>query len=295
MGLTTYNVRTTDGRTLCVCEGGAKVGPVVFYLHGTPLCGRLYEPHEEDAKRRGLRLIGYDRPGYGGSTPRPGRAIGDAAADVAAIADHLGVERFGVWGISGGGPHALACAALIPRRAIAVVALASPAPYPAEGLNWLAATGASNVAEFQASMKGPEATESFLAPLREAYFGPDPSASDAALESLLTPVDRAAYTGPLRKFLYEAGRYGLAPGVAGWRDDDLAFVRPWGFDVAHIRVPITIWQGRHDLFVPYAHGKWLADHIQHAVQNLSDEDGHLTLYQRRIPQVHSWLASYIRR
>jgi pimeloyl-ACP methyl ester carboxylesterase len=295
MAARTYTVRTTDDRSLCVSEGGAKAGPVVFYLHGTPLSGRLYGPHEEDAQRRGLRLVGYDRPGYGGSTPRPGRTISDAAADVVAIADHLGVERFGVWGISGGGPHALACAALIPRRAIAVAALASPAPYPAEGLNWLASTGEANVAEFQASMKGTEATEAFLAPLRAAYMGPDPRAVDAGMESLLTPADRAAYAGPLRTFLYESGRYGLAPGVAGWRDDDIAFVRPWGFDVAGIRIPITIWQGRQDLFVPYAHGKWLAEHIPHAVQNLSDEDGHLTLYQRRVPQVHSWLATYIRR
>ena len=291
----TFVVRTRDGHSLSVVEGGAKVGPVVFYLHGTPMSGRLHAPHEEDAARRGFRLIGFDRPGYGGSTARPGRSIGDAATDVLAVADHLGVERFGVWGISGGGPHALACGALIPRRAIAVAALAAPAPYPAEGLNWLASTGEANVAEFEASRKGPEATEAFLSPLRAAYLGPDPKVVDASMETLLSPIDRAVFTGALRTFLYESARAGLEPGVAGWRDDDLAFVRPWGFDVSALRVPTMLWQGRADLFVPYAHGKWLADHIPHAVQNLSDEDGHLTLYERRIPSVHSWLGTYLQR
>lgn len=288
-------VRTRDGRVLAVTEGGARSGPVVFYLHGTPMSGELYGPHEQDAARRGFRLISFDRAGYGGSTPRPGRAIGDVAGDVAGIADQLGVERFAVWGISGGGPHALACGALLPKRAIAVAALASPAPYPADGLNWLASTGEANVQEFQASLKGPEALEAFLAPLREGYVHGDPRAADAELESLLSPTDRAVFTGPLRTFLYESARRGLTPGVAGWRDDDLAFVRPWGFDLSAIRVPTLLWQGRADLFVPYAHGKWIADHIEHAVKNLSDEDGHLTLYERRIPAVHSWIASYLRR
>lgn len=291
----TFNVTTRDGRTLCVTAGGARSGPVVFYLHGTPLSGHLYAPHEQDAAHRGIRLVGYDRPGYGGSTAKPGRSIADAAGDVAAIADHLGVERFGVWGISGGGPHALACAALLPRRAIAVASLASPAPYPAEGLDWLKSTGEANVQEFQASMKGPEALDAFLAPLRASYVGTDANAALADLETLLTPVDRAVFTGTLRAFLLESTRYGLGPGTAGWRDDDLAFVHPWGFELSTIHVPLNLWQGRQDLFVPYAHGKWLAERLPYAVQNLSDEDGHLTLYEHRIPSVHSWLMTYLRR
>lgn len=295
MPATTYRIRTPDGRTLRVVEGGLRKGPVVFALLGTPLGGDLYPPHEHDALDRGLRLVGYDRPGYGGSTPAPGRSVAQAATDVATIADHLGAERFGVWGISGGGPHALACGALLPRRAVAVAALASPAPYPAEGLDWLAATGEANVREFHASFEGPEALEAFLAPERASYLGPESAQADQSFDSLLSAADRQAFSGALRTYILGSTRAALAPGVAGWRDDDLAFVRPWGFDVGAIRVPVTIWQGRQDLFVPYGHGKWLADRIGHSVKNLTDEDGHFTLYQRRIPLVHSWLASYLRR
>ncbi|MGI0055180.1 MAG: alpha/beta fold hydrolase [Thermoplasmata archaeon] len=289
------SIRAPDGGTLVVTEGGARTGPLVFALHGTPMSGQLYAPHAEDARRRGIRLVSYDRPGYGGSTARPGRSIASAASDVAAIADELGAERFGVWGISGGGPHALACGALLPKRTVAVVALASPAPYPAEGLDWLKGQGESNVAEFHASMKGGDALEQFLRPAREAYFSSDPDAVLREMETLLSPVDRAVFTGELRAHLSESARRGLRPGVAGWRDDDLAFVRPWGFDVKEVHVPVTLWQGKEDLFVPYAQGRWLGDRIEHAVKNLTDEDGHLTLYQHRIPSVHSWLMSYLRR
>lgn len=295
MPLRSYAVTTTDGRALRVYETGDPRGPAVFYLHGTPVSGRPYGPHEQDAIRRGLRLIGYDRPGYGGSTPQPGRTVGSVAKDVAAIADHLRIERFGVWGISGGGPHALACGALLGRRAVAVAALASPAPYPADGLDWMRSMGQSNLEEFQASLKGPEALDPLLTAARDLFLGPDLAPIDASFDTLLSKVDRAAYEGGLRSFLLEAGREGLAPGVAGWRDDDLAFVRPWGFAVQDVRVPVTLWQGRQDLFVPYAHGKWLAEHISHSIQNLTEDDGHLTLYQQRIPLVHSWLRTYLGR
>ncbi len=287
-------VTAADGRELRISEGGARSGPVVFVLHGTPMSGSLYPAHAADAAKRGMRLVGYDRPGYGGSTVHPGRTIADAAADVRAIADDLGVEQFGVWGISGGGPHALACAALLPKRAVAVAALASPAPYPAPGIDWMAGTGEANVAEFRASMEGPEALEGFLAPLREAYFAPNDDRLLRDLESLLSPVDKAVFQtiGP---YLTAGARRGLAPGVAGWRDDDLAFVRPWGFSPEEIRSPVALWQGKHDLFVPFAHGQWLCSRIPHAAQNLTEEDGHLTLYQNRIPSVHSWLATHLGR
>ncbi len=291
----TYPVRTTDGRTLSVREVGAPHGPVVFVLHGTPMSNRLYAPHVEDARRRGIRLIAYDRPGYGGSTPRPGRTIADAADDVRTIADQLGVDRFGVWGISGGGPHALACGAKLSGRARAVVALASPAPYDAKGLDYLADTGEANIEETRASLLGAEALEAVIGPQRESYVRGDRAATDAAMATLLSPVDRAVYFGGLGEYLFDGARAGLVPGVAGWRDDDIAFVRPWGFAPKEIRVPVTLWQGRQDRFVPYSHGKWLGEEIGHAVRNLSDEDGHLTLYEHRIPSVHSWLLTYLGR
>src|SRR5690348_5574117 len=139
-----------DGRTLRVHEAGAAEGPVVLVHQGTPMSGRLYEPHMRDAEKRGIRLLAYDRPGYGGSSPAPDRSVADAAADSAALADALGIERFAVWGISGGGPHALACAAQLPDRVVATASLASVAPIDAEGLDWLAGMGEMNLEEFAA-------------------------------------------------------------------------------------------------------------------------------------------------
>src|SRR5919109_1263991 len=149
-----HRIESPDDRVLAAVEGGDPNGPAVVVHNGTPMSRLLYAPHVADAKARGLRLIGYDRPGYGGSTPQPGRVVADAAADVAAIADALGIDRFGTWGISGGGPHALACAALLPDRVVAAASLAGVAPYDAKDLDWLAGMGEANVQEFALTLQG---------------------------------------------------------------------------------------------------------------------------------------------
>src|SRR5262249_35745471 len=125
---TMRDVTTPDGRTLRVHEAGPADGPTVLVHQGTPMSGILYAAHAGNAEEHGIRLLACDRPGYGGSTPAPGRSVADVATDVRAVADQLGVGRFAVWGISGGGPHALACAALLPDRVVAVGSLASVAP-----------------------------------------------------------------------------------------------------------------------------------------------------------------------
>ena len=125
--------------------------------HGTPSSGLLYDVHAALAADQGIRLIGYDRPGYGGSTRAPGRRVVDCVADVHAIADGLGLDRFATWGISGGGPHALACAALCDERLVATASLAAVAPYEADGLDWLEGMGESNHAEFGKVLDGEDA------------------------------------------------------------------------------------------------------------------------------------------
>src|SRR5579864_6011560 len=160
------DISVSDGRRLRIHEAGAADGPLVLVQQGTPMSGLLFESHVRDAEQRGLRLVAYDRPGYGGSTPAPRRSVADAAADVDAIADALDVERLAVWGISGGGPHALACAALLPDRVVAAAALGSIAPYEAEGLDWYAGMGETNVNEFGAAAAGEQALEDYLRPTR---------------------------------------------------------------------------------------------------------------------------------
>src|SRR3954447_14935280 len=161
------SVTTPDGRTLTVREGGDPHGFPVLSMSGTPGSSMLYEPHVRDASERGIRLFSYDRPGYGASTRQEGRRVADCAADIAAVCDALGVERFCVWGISGGGPHALAAAALLPDRVVAGAALASLAPYDAEGLDFFEGMGEQNVEELAVIFEGEEAHRAMIEKLRD--------------------------------------------------------------------------------------------------------------------------------
>jgi pimeloyl-ACP methyl ester carboxylesterase len=283
------SVTTPDGRTLTVREGGAPQGFPVLAISGTPGSSTLYPPHVRDAGEQGIRLFSYDRPGYGGSSRHQGRTVADCAADIAAVADALGVERFCVWGISGGGPHALAAAALLPDRVIAVAALASVAPYDAEGLDFLEGMGEQNVEEFGKIFEGEEVHRAAAEKQREELLSATPEQLVELWQTLLGPSDREVATGALAAFLLDHIRAGIGSSGDGWIDDDLAFVSPWGFDLASIRVPVQLWQGEQDRFVPYGHGVWLAGHIPGVDARLTAEDGHLTLAERRVPQVHRWL------
>jgi pimeloyl-ACP methyl ester carboxylesterase len=282
-------VTLADGRELAVWEGGDPGGRAVMVHHGTPMAGLLYEPHTRDAREQGIRLVSYSRPGYGSSTASPGRTVGDAAADVAELADALGIDRFGTWGISGGGPHALACAALLPDRVVAAASLAGVTPYGLEDFNYLAGMGEDNVVEFTTALEGSKPLRALLEPQREALLAGGEAAFTELFASLLSPVDRAAYSGELAAYMFRVDEVGLEHGVEGWLDDDLAFVAPWGFDVADIRVPTLVWQGLEDRFVPSAHGEWLAAHVPGAEARIRSDDGHLTIIERRVPEVHAWL------
>jgi pimeloyl-ACP methyl ester carboxylesterase len=286
-------VTTPSGRALRVHTAGDPAHPCVFVLHGSPSSGMLYPPNVEDAAAHGLRLVSYDRPGYGGSTSHPGRTVGDAAADVLAIADHLGADRFAVWGHSGGGPHALGCAALLGDRAAACAALSGPAPWGAEGLDWTAGMGEGNVEDFTLAVAGGPAYDARLVEIREELLSADEHGVFEAMQTLLTPVDRAELTGEVAAFLAAATAEGLAPGVEGMRGDDQAFVQPWGFDLAAIPGPLRIYHGHHDRFVPVSHGEWLAAQIPAAEAHISADEGHLTLYTRGARECHAWFAELL--
>jgi pimeloyl-ACP methyl ester carboxylesterase len=288
-----HRIETPDGRVLAVMEGGNRSGRAVFVHHGTPMSRLLYGPNVADAEARGLRVIGYDRPGYGDSKPQPGRTVADAASDVATIADALGIDRFATWGISGGGPHALACAALLPERVVGAASLAGAAPYDAEGLDFVDGMGEGNVKEFGLILEGREKLEPFLRAERDALLAAGREGLAEGMRTLLSPVDAAAFTGETAEFLFESLRVGSAEHIDGWLDDDLAFVKPWGCSVEQISVPVLLWQGAEDRFVPLAHGEWLASRIPTCQAHLSPEDGHITLLVRRVGAVHEWLAAAV--
>jgi pimeloyl-ACP methyl ester carboxylesterase len=286
------SVTNPCGRELLVQEGGDPDGRAVLVQLGTPGSRVMYGPHLLDAAERGIRLIAYDRPGYGGSTAHPGRSIADCAADVRTVIDALGIDYCAVWGISGGGPHALACAGLMADRVVAAATLASPAPFDAEGLDYFADTGQENVEDDRLILSDPEAARAKLAHDRLEFFERSPSGAAASHPTLFSPVDAAVMTGELGEYLSRRNRIGLAPGIEGWWDDSVAFLRPWGFSIDAIETPVMVWQGRHDQMVPFAHGEWLARHLPNADPHLSDDDGHMTLVQNRVPAVHAWLLDH---
>src|ERR1022692_4655862 len=269
-------VRTADGRTLAVEEAGDLDGRPVLVHMGTPNSRRLYGRNAADAPARALRLVSYDRPGYGGSAPQPGRTIADCAGDVRAICASLGIDRLAMWGISGGGPHVLACAALLPDLVTAAASLASPAPYGAEGLDWYAGMGQDNVDDFRLLHTDEDAARVKLEKDRVELLGAPAGDLAEGMKSLLSPTDAAVLTGELAGYLAYSLQEGLAPGGQGWWDDGLAEAGPWGFELAQISVPVLLLHGRQDLFVPFAHGQWLAAHIPGVEARLLDDDGHLT-------------------
>jgi pimeloyl-ACP methyl ester carboxylesterase len=285
-------IGTADGRSLTVYDAGDPSGRPVLYHHGTPSSGMPFDEHVALAREQGIRLVSYDRAGYGESTRKPGRAVSDVVRDVDTIADALGLERFATWGISGGGPHALATAAGLPDRVVAVAAAASIAPPDRPDIDLIEGMGEGNVVEFGLAQQGEEA----LRPALERDFaemrGLDLPEFVEAMRPFLSDVDAAALDGELGAYLLDGFRRSLSRSVDGWIDDDLAFTRPWGFDLEAIRAPTLVVQGRQDLMVPWAHGEWLARNLPSAAAWLREEEGHLTLFVNVVPQIHEWLLAH---
>ena len=289
-----HRVVTSDGRALQVLERGDGHGHPVLVHNGTPNSRLMSERDVARAKQQGIRLISYDRPGYGDSTPQPERTVADCASDVRAIAAALGLERLAVWGISGGGPHAIACAALLPDLVPAVAVLAACAPWDAPGLDYFAGMGELNVEDMQLSLSDPGAARAKCEQDRLEMLELTPDMLSDYLRTLLAPVDAEVLTGELSQYLIDATRSGLAPGSEGWWEDDVALLSPWGFELASIRTPVLLLHGRQDRFVPFAHGEWLANHIPGVQAELTDDDGHLTLTDRHLDDVHAWLLERLR-
>jgi pimeloyl-ACP methyl ester carboxylesterase len=281
----TQSIQAPDGRQLEVVSAGPDNGRCFLFHSGTPSAAGAYPPLVEELAKRDLRFVTFSRPGYAGSSAMAGRAVGDVVTDVQAILDALKIGSFFCAGQSGGGPHALACAALLADRVIATATLAGVAPWPAEGLDWLAGMGPENLEEFGASIKGRNALEPYLEHEAAGLRDVQPGDVAASLGGLVSDVDKAALSGTYAEFMAGSFRRAVSTGIAGWRDDDLAFVKHWGFDLPSIQSPVAIWQGGADRMVPMAHGAWLAAHIPGAEQHLLPDEGHLSLALNKIGDV----------
>jgi pimeloyl-ACP methyl ester carboxylesterase len=278
-------VPLADGRSLETLVQGASDGTLLVFHHGSPGAAQPFEPFHRAAAERGIVLAFVSRAGFGGSSRHEGRTVASAAADAAALADHLGHDRFLTAGWSGGGPHALACAALLPDRVQAAASIAGVAPYDAEGLDWTAGMGEDNRIEYPLAARDPDALLEWMAPHVEAMSRIEADEIVQELRSLMSAVDAAEVTGEFGDALAASYRAAFRHGPWGWFDDDLAFVGDWGFDVTTIGVPVSIWHGRQDLFVPISHGEWLAAHIHGARVHLRPEDGHVSLAVGEIGEI----------
>jgi len=275
---------TPDGRSVEFMTAGDIAGDTVVYIHGTPGSGLLMSSFSEMAVARGLFLIGITRAGYGGSTRRAARSVADFVDDVRCVLDHLGRGSYVAIGWSGGGPHAIACAAVDPQCRQAI-SLAGVAPV-VDDFDWTEGMGPENVEEFaRAREGGPEYEESMAQAATELAA----MTADTIIEvfgGLISPVDAASMSDPaVRASMAESLAYGVSAGPGGFIDDDQAFLRDWGFNLRDITTPVTLFYGDEDLMVPATHGHYLAKTLPNVTAHHLAPEGHISIPLNFLPEI----------
>lgn len=279
-----HRVTLDDGRRVEVRAVGPDNAQAVLFLPGTPTAATEFRFLEGPAAARGLQVVSLSRPGYGSSTRRPGRRVVDVVGDVDQVLRHLEIDRCLVLGWSGGGPHALACAARLPQ-ASAVATIASGASLRAADLDWADGMTESNVVGFEAALAGEESLRLLLERDRSGMLAATAEDLQPVIASGLAPVDRRHLTATFVADLHASTHAALRDGVEGWCDDVLALAGDWGFDLDEIVIPTQVWHGSDDLLVPIAHGRWLTSRLSHADLHLLDDAGHVSLVVGRMPEV----------
>src|SRR5487761_667149 len=280
---------SADGRRAAFSCYGPASGRRVLFHYGSPGTRHLGPRMAEVVERQGVQLLVQDRPGYGASTRWPCRRIADVVEDVAVLVDMHGWERFAVWGGSGGGPHALACASFLADRVERCASVVGPAPYGADDLDWLEGMSAGNVVEFTRALEGEEAYRPLVERLaRQAVQAARAGEVSIPSDYELPEADLAA----LRSRLNDPGHLertiaAHTDGVDGWIDDCMAMTRPWGFDPASIQAPVSIWYGPDDVLCPRSHAEWLLSRIPGSERHELPH-GHM-LEADELDSIYSWL------
>ena len=284
-----------DGRTLDVLVGGDSTSDIALVCHhGTPSDSTLWVDWHQDALVRKLRLVSVTRPGYAASDRKPGRSVSCVAKDVSDVLDALGIDTFLTIGWSGGGPHALACAALLPERCIAVSVLAGVGPHGEPDLDSLSDMGPENIEHKKIAIQGEGPLREWAKVNAAAWFTIADEDLAAALGGLVPEIDVYALNEQGQAKIWASSiRRCLQNGIDGYIDDSLVFCKYWGFKPADIRSPVTIWQGDLDLMVPFTHGQWLIKHIPNAKGMLEIGHGHISLIADKKQDIIDDLVSEI--
>jgi pimeloyl-ACP methyl ester carboxylesterase len=278
------------GRPVAYCVYGPSAEGRVVFEYGTPGTRRLSPQQQSAVTRAGVQLLVIDRPGYGESGRLAGRRIVDVVQDVQTVTDLLGWEDFCVWGGSGGGPHALACAALLGERVLRCASVVGAAPFDAADVDWFAGMSQGNIQEFELAIRGESAYRPLVQELAEHAVAAAERGQVQVADDYHLP---AADVEALRARTAEDGYHervfaAYARGIDGWVDDSIALVQPWGFDLVDIARPVSVWFGLDDVLSPRAHGEYLARAIPHAEIGLLPSGGHI-LTDRDLDDVYAWL------
>jgi pimeloyl-ACP methyl ester carboxylesterase len=290
------DVQMRDGRVVEVLLAGHAGGSPLLLHHGTPMAAAPQPAFDRAAVAGGFRVISFSRPGYGASSGLPSRQVADVAGDAREVLDALGVRRFVTAGLAGGGPYALACAALMPDRCAGAAALGCVAPFDAAGLDWFAGMSDERVEEIEIAVRdAPRYGEMLGAQVDRLLDATSPDQLAAAMAGRLADPDRRAIRRRLAAGMFATMQLAFLGGAGGWLADELAMLRPWGFDPEKVRAPLTFWHGGADCTAPLSHGRWLADRVPGATCRIVFDEGHWSLPAAVAGAAVETLASFAER
>jgi pimeloyl-ACP methyl ester carboxylesterase len=295
MTCTLREITTDDGRTLEVATLGDPAGPTVFFHHGTPGSAPLADFFADLGNEAGFFIVSMSRAGYGTSTRLEGRSVASVVTDVERVLDQLGRDRYLSVGWSGGGPHALACAALDAPRCRAAWSLAGVVPTDVD-FDWTEGMGPENLEEFALAIEGGPRYFEHMLETGRLFATASPENIVELFGGLLSDVDKTALADDALRATFATGvRHAFAGGADGFIDDDRAFFSPWGFEPQDIEVPVEVWYGDHDLMVPASHGAWLGHHIPGATVVHLPAEGHVSLFANHVDELGAAFARALSR